>query len=456
VSETAPGSWAVLESADQRRFHRKVTLLASAGTFLDGYDLAVIGVALPVLTKQWHLSAGYAAPLAASAVVGMLIGALVVGRLTDALGRKAMYLADLAGFVLFALLTSVAADVWQLMVFRFLLGLALGADYPISATLLAEYAPAASRGAMMCRMGAAWFAGSATAYVIGAALSPLGGWGWRLMLLLGAVFAVAVIWLRRSVPESPRWLRAAGRDDDVATVLAYLSGDQAGSSRVAAPGVSGRRAPKVNPWRVLLTPPVLRRTVFCCAFWAVYTTAYYGITIYTPTILNQLTKSSWQASIGSAVVGVIGLVGAGIGIQLVDRIGRRPLIITAFAGLTLSLAVLALTESSGLVVVALLLALGVMCANGGPGILDFLYPTELLPTEARATGTGLATAVSRVGGILGIVVFPGLVAAWGISNALWLFVACGAAGTVICLAMAPETKGRSLEELSLAARSTVR
>jgi putative MFS transporter len=206
----------------------------------------------------------------------------------------------------------------------------------------------------------------------------------------------------------------------------------------------------------VLTPPVLRRTVFCCAFWAVYTTAYYGITIYTPTILNQLTKSSWQASIGSAVVGVIGLVGAGIGIQLVDRIGRRPLIITAFAGLTLSLAVLALTESSGLVVVALLLALGVMCANGGPGILDFLYPTELLPTEASATGTGLATAVSRVGGILGIVVFPGLVAAWGISNALWLFVACGAAGTVICLAMAPETKGRSLEELSLAARSTVR
>jgi len=455
VSATAPPNWQLLESPAQRRFHRKVTLLSAAGTFLDGYDLAVIAVALPVLTKQWHLSPGLAAPLAASAVVGMLIGALVVGRLTDKLGRKAMYLIDLIGFVLFAVLTAAAQDVWQLMIFRFLLGLSLGADYPISATLLAEYAPAARRGAMMCRMGAAWFAGSATAYLVGAALTPLGGLGWRLMLLLGAVFALLVIWLRRAVPESPRWLRAQGRGDDVEQVLSYLGGGDAGSATAPAPELSGDQTGSqagsragAHPWRLLFSRPVLRWTVFCCAFWAVYTTAYYGITIYTPTLLNSLTSNAQQASIGSAVVGVVGLLGSGIGILLVDRVGRRPLIIVAFAGLTLSLAVLALTGSSSLAVVAVLLAVAVMCANGGPGILDFLYPTELLPTEVRATGSGLATAVSRVGGILGIVVFPDLVKAWGIAHALWLFVACGAAGTVICLLLAPETKGETLEELN--------
>lgn len=455
MSASAPPNWQLLESPAQRRFHRKVTLLSAAGTFLDGYDLAVIAVALPVLTKQWHLAPSLAAPLAASAVVGMLIGALVVGRLTDRLGRKAMYLIDLIGFVLFAVLTAAAQDVWQLMLFRFLLGLSLGADYPISATLLAEYAPAAQRGAMMCRMGAAWFAGSATAYLVGAALTPLGGLGWRLMLLLGAVFALLVIWLRRAVPESPRWLRAQGRADDVEQVMSYLGGGDAGSATAAAPELSGTRAGTgtgspagTHPWRLLFSRPVLRWTVFCCAFWAVYTTAYYGITIYTPTLLNSLTSNARQASIGSAVVGVVGLLGSGIGILLVDRIGRRPLIIVAFAGLTLSLAVLALTGSSSLAVVAVLLAVAVMCANGGPGILDFLYPTELLPTEVRATGSGLATAVSRVGGILGIVLFPDLVKAWGISHALWLFVACGAAGTVICLLLAPETKGETLEQLN--------
>jgi len=451
VSASAPPNWQLLESTEQRRFHRKVTLLSAAGTFLDGYDLAVIAVALPVLTKQWHLSPGLTAPLAASAVVGMLIGALVVGRLTDKLGRKAMYLIDLVGFVVFAVLTAAAQDVWQLMIFRFLLGLALGADYPISATLLAEYAPAAHRGAMMCRMGAAWFAGSAVAYLVGAALTPLGGLGWRLMLLLGAVFALLVIWLRRAVPESPRWLRAQGRADDVEQVMSYLGGEAAGSTTAPAPELSSGRTGNstgAHPWRLLFSRPVLRWTVFCCSFWAVYTTAYYGITIYTPTLLNSLTSNAQQASIGSAVVGVVGLLGSGIGILLVDRIGRRPLIIVAFAGLTLSLAVLALTGSSSLAVVAVLLAIGVMCANGGPGILDFLYPTELLPTEVRATGSGLATAVSRVGGILGIVLFPDLVKAWGIAHALWLFVACGAAGTVICLLMAPETKGQTLEDLN--------
>ncbi|WP_051341733.1 MFS transporter [Pseudonocardia spinosispora] len=448
MSATTPNSWELLESSSQAAFHRKVTVLSAAGTFLDGYDLAVIAVALPVLKKEWHLAASVEAPLAASAVIGMLIGALVVGRLTDKLGRKAMYLIDLLGFVVFAVLTAAAQDVWQLMVFRFLLGLALGADYPISSTLLAEYAPAARRGAMMCRMGAAWFAGSAAAYLVGAALTPLGGLGWRLMLLLGAVFALVVIWLRRSVPESPRWLRSRGRGADAAEVLTYLEGDHAGTVAAAPVLSKAGGGPDVRPWRILFSRPVLRWTVFCCGFWAVYTMAYYGITIYTPTILATLTTTAWQASVGSAAVGLIGLVGSGIGILLVDRVGRRPLIIAAFAGLTLSLLVLAVIGSAGLVVVAVLLAVAVMCANGGPGILDFLYPTELLPTEVRATGTGLATGVSRIGGILGIVLFPGLVSAWGLSHAMWLFVACGVVGTAICVMMAPETKGKTLEELN--------
>jgi putative MFS transporter len=431
--------FSVLDSEELRGFHRKVTALSVAGMFLDGYDLAVIAVALPVLTKQWSIPSSMTGPLAASAVFGMLVGALVLGRLTDRLGRKKMYLVDLLCFFVFAVLTAVSQNYWELFVFRFLLGLGLGADYSISSTLLAEFAPARRRGMLMCGLGATWFAGSATAYLAGLAFSPLGASSWRWMLLLGGVFAAVVIYLRSKVPESPRWLQSKGRTAEAAAVLSDLSG---------RPVAEVEARPAQAPFSRLLTGRMLRLTLFCCGFWFMYTLTYYGITIYTPTILGHLASTPTEARIGSCVVGLLGVAGASIGVAVVDRVGRRPLIIVSFAGLVVALAVLALIPSPPLTVVVLLFALAVLCANAGPGILDFVYPTELFPTSLRASGTGLAAATSRVGGIIGTLAFPDMVAAWGISNALWLFVAAGVLGVLICVRLAPETKGETLEALN--------
>ena len=434
--------FSVLDSEELRPFHRKVTLLSAAGMFLDGYDLAVIAVALPVLKKQWDISPAWEGALAASAVVGMLVGALVFGRLTDRLGRKKMYLIDLLCFFVFAALTAVSQDLWQLFVFRFLLGVGLGADYSISSTLLAEFAPAHRRGTLMCRLGATWFVGSAAAYLAGLAFSPLGDSSWRWMLLLGAVFALIVIYLRSKIPESPRWLAARGRGDEATAVLDGFSG----AGEEAAARVTEREAHA--PFRRLLSGRMLRWTVFCCGFWFMYTLAYYGITIYTPTIMKQLTTNDLESSLGSMAVALLGVVGAVIGVATVDRVGRRPLIIAAFSGLVVALAVLALIPSPPIAAVVVLLALAVLAANAGPGILDFVYPTELFPTPLRASGTGLAAAVSRAGGVVGTLLFPTLVSAWGLGNALWLFVACGVLGVAICVLLAPETKGERLEDIN--------
>ena len=434
--------FSVLDSDELRPFHRKVTLLSAAGMFLDGYDLAVIAVALPVLKKQWDISPGWEGALAASAVVGMLVGALVFGRLTDRLGRKKMYLIDLICFFVFAALTAVSQDLWQLFVFRFLLGVGLGADYSISSTLLAEFAPTHRRGTLMCRLGATWFVGSAAAYLAGLAFSPLGASSWRWMLLLGAVFALVVIYLRSKIPESPRWLQARGRGDEASAVLAGFSG---GGEEAAARVTEGEAH---APFRRLFTGRMLRWTVFCCGFWFMYTLAYYGITIYTPTIMKQLTTNDLESNLGSMAVALLGVVGAVIGVATVDRIGRRPLIIAAFSGLVVALAVLALIPAPPIAAVVVLLALAVLAANAGPGILDFVYPTELFPTPLRASGTGLAAAVSRAGGVVGTLLFPTLVSAWGLGNALWLFVACGILGVAICVMLAPETKGERLEDIN--------
>lgn len=420
-------AYSLLDSPELHRFQRRLTVLCAASMFLDGFDITVIGVALPTLTKQWGISSGIQGLVAASAVIGMLVGSLIAGYLTDLFGRRRMYLITLICFVVFAVLTAVSQNVWELIVFRFLLGLGLGADYPVSSTLLAEFSPTKRRGRLMTSLVATWFVGSLFAYVMGIAFSPIGSSFWRWILLLGAVIAVVVAILRASIPESPRWLRSKGRyaeADEVLDQLSELTGQQVTREQVTVSTEAQTQAS--GRWLDLFSPALIRTTVFVCVFWFAYDVAFYGITAYTPTILGRFVSGSEVASFGgSAIIALIGLIGAGIGVFLVERWGRRPLIITAFAGLTVSLAALALDPTPAFGVLVLLFALAELFANAGPGVLDMVYPNELYPTEVRAAGTGLATAVSRVGAILGIVVFPKLMTSWGLGNALWLFVAAG-------------------------------
>lgn len=432
-------SFELLEHANLRRFHSRLTLLSAAGTFLDGFDLTVIAVALPLLVKQWHISAGLSGLVGSSAVIGMLVGSVVLGHLTDRIGRRAMYLIDLLCFVVFAAMTAFSQNVTELLIFRFLLGLGIGADYPISSTLLAEFSPKARRGGLVTTLGAMWFVGAAVAYIVGLLLLGVGPNAWRFMMLVGAALALVVIGYRSAIPESPRWLVNHGRTDEAKNVIASLTGERP------------RKLPRTatRKWADLFSPQLLRRTVFVAGFWFCYDVAFYGISIYTPTVLKSFTVGSQAlADLGAAAVSVIGLIGALIGLRWVDSWGRRPLMLLAFGGLSVALLVLTAFPTPALGVLVVLFGLAELFANMGPGVLDFVYPTELFPTGVRAGATGFATAVSRVGAILGIVVFPGLVKSWGLSAALSLFTVAGLLGLFISWRLAPETKGSSLESLS--------
>ncbi|WP_129359458.1 MULTISPECIES: MFS transporter [Micrococcaceae] len=438
------------DSPRTRRFQRKVTLLSAGGVFLDGFDLTIIAVAMPMIVGEWGLDAGEKSILTSSAIIGSFIGAVSLGNLTDRFGRKAMYVIDLLAFVLFAVLTAFSPNLWWLVVFRFLLGIGIGADYPISATLVSEFAPKNGRGKLSTSLGAMWFVGAVVAYLVGLLTLPLGDFAWRAMLLIGAIFALVVFIFRVTLPESPRWLVAHGRFEDAKDVVEKVTGVRPSHHEVEAEATRPAHAPaRTARLLSLFTGRQRNRTLFVCGFWFCYATAYYGISMYTPTILAPFTQGNQVAVIvGSGIVAVLGLVGSVIGMNLVDSWGRRPLIITSFAGLTVSLAVLALTVNPHLIFLIVLFSVAVLFANSGGGILNFVYPTELFPTELRATGSGLATSVSRIGSILGVVAFPNMVAAWGNNVALWVFAAVGLAGLLICVFMAPETKNRGLEEIN--------
>ncbi len=427
-----------------RRFQRKVTLLSAGGTFLDGFDLTIIAVAMPMFAAEWGIGPWEKSLVTSSAIIGSFIGAVALGNLTDRFGRKAMYIVDLLAFVVFAALTAFSPNVWYLIVFRFLLGIGIGADYPISATLVAEFASRKGRGKLSTSLAAMWFVGAVAAYVVGLIVLPLGDFAWRAMLLVGAAFALVVFFMRVKMPESPRWLVAHGRTEEALDVVEKITGERPASIDTADEPKAVRA-----PFSTLVRWRQRNRTLFVCGFWFCYSTAYYGISMYTPTIIAPFTHGHHVAVIlASGVVSLLGLVGSIIGMNLVDSWGRRPLIITSLTGLTVALVVLALVVSPSLVFLVVLFSVAVLFANSGGGILNFVYPSELFPTSVRATGTGLATSVSRIGSVLGVVAFPNMVAAWGNNAALWVFAAVGLAGLLICVFMAPETKGRALEEIN--------
>lgn len=442
ASEHPPGSPDPNPKA--ARFERTIAILSGAGMFLDGYDVTVIAVALPSLKLAWGMSGVVSGLVASSVIIGMFFGMAFGGRFADVIGRRRMYMITLSGFVIFALVTAATMSVWQLIVFRFLLGLCIGADYPVSSSITAEFTRPHTRGRLIILLSVFWQAGAFFAFMLGAGLMGIGPSGWRYMLGAGAVLAAVVLLLRSRLPESPRWLRQHGRVDEAVAIETDLR-DSHGIDFDLSPDVRGQTHGK---WTELFSRPIIKTTFFCSAFWFAFAVAYYGVQMYTPTILAPFAGDNQSLSyIGSAVVALLGVGGATLGMVFTERIGRRKQIITGFVVMAIALLVLGIFNPQHLQSITVLLAVAILAANFGPGVLNNVYPTETFPTRLRSSGAGFAGAMSRIGSILGVLVFPIMVDSWGFAVATLFFAGTSIFGLIVSLALAPDTRGKTLEQL---------
>ncbi|HVY54867.1 MAG TPA: MFS transporter, partial [Thermodesulfobacteriota bacterium] len=201
-----------LEETRLRGLHWRVWFLSAMGVFLDGFDLFIIGVALPLIQREFSPDTLITGLIGAAAVLGSIAGGSLGGWFTDCYGRKALYLVDLTFFIIFGLLSAISWSVWSLILFRFLLGVGVGVDYPICASYVSEFMPSRIRGKMLIGAFSFQAAGmmfGALAGVIVLAVIPESE-AWRWMLGLGVIPAVIVLALRTTVPESPRWLIEKG------------------------------------------------------------------------------------------------------------------------------------------------------------------------------------------------------------------------------------------------------
>jgi MFS transporter, putative metabolite transport protein len=394
------------------RAQRLLLLYANAGLFVDGYILSSIGLALVALPARFHLDPRSTGSIAAATLLGILVGAPLFGHVTDRFGRRILMIFDLCVFVVACVAQAFVTEVWQLVALRFVLGLAIGADYPIAAALIGESVPQKVRGAAVNSMQVAWFLGAAVAYAAGyVLLQHAGPQSWRWILASPALFAGVGLLLRASAPESPLWLTSRDVGDLTRT-----------------------------PFASIFNPKYRGPLAFVSAMWLLQVVPLFAIYAFAPVVLAALGLNSSNSPAGSVAVTVAFLAGSLVSLPLVDRWGRRPLAIAGFAVATIAFALLLHGNPALVAVCFIAYAIAIGAAAG----LEVTYPVDLFPTPIRASATGFAAAISRVGAFVGTFALPWLLAQYGILRVVEGACALSAVGLLITLRWAPETKGTQL------------
>ena len=303
------------------RATRYTVFVAVLGAFLDGYDLAIIAGAFLLLIPLFELTPVEVSWIGGAAFAGMIVGALILGRLSDRVGRRSSFLLVLVLFVVGSLVSALATSVALLVIGRVVIGLAVGADLPVSTALIAEISPRNRRGTLTGLMQGFWFAGSLTSVLVAIALySALGDDSWRWMLASGAVLAVIVMLLRLRIDESARWQRTREVPRPSAAVL----------------------------WRVPLRAPL----VLVALYWFLVTLRSAGFVIYTPVVLAELGVEStlaplWMSAFLFGTYASVSLVSAAV----IDRFDRRPLVLRGWAIATLLTVVMAFVDEQSVAAV---------------------------------------------------------------------------------------------------------
>lgn len=446
----APSVIDVLDKSRFQRFHYKAIVVSGAGFFTDAYDLTVIGTALLLIKPEWGLSTGQVAMLGSSALIASAIGAILCGRLSDVLGRKRMYGLAALVMTLAAIASGLSPNFMWLLVFRFILGIAIGGDYPVSGVMMTEFANVVDRGRMVALMFFSYVLGSIAGPAVGLLLLGSGldhSLTWRLLLGLGAVPSLLVLYARSKTPESPRFLAEIDEERAAADLTTF-----SGTTAVATGTPPARR----TMWQCLTAPGVWRAVLMTAGVWFLFDIAYYGNTISAPLLVKNVAphaSAMETVAVNLVLYAAFTVPAFGVTIWAIDKIGHIRLQVIGLIGMAAGLAAIALVpavrNNVGLFITAY--GLSSFFVWFGPGVATMLLSAELFATSIRATAHGFAAGIAKIGAFVGAISFPPMLAAWGLQGTELVAAACclGAAGLSF---LVPEPRGRSLDEIASTGR----
>ncbi len=424
--------------------HRRLVLGSGTGWALDAMDVGLISFVMAALAKQWDLGSTELSWIASMGFIGMAVGASLGGLLADRVGRRQVFALTL---LIYGVATGAAALSWSvgaLLVFRFLIGLGLGAELPVASTLVSEFAPARIRGRVVVALESFWAVGWLLAALIGYFVVPSSDDGWRWAFAIGAVPTVYAVVVRFGLPESVRFLESRGRYDEAESVVRRFE-DSAGVASPTGPPPQPAGKPREVPGPGALWAAGLKtRTASLWAVWFGVNFAYYGAFIWIPTLLVASGLDLVRSFEYTLIITLAQLPGYAAAAVLVEVWGRRATLSLFLAGSAVS-ALLFGSADTG----ATIIAFGMMLSFFNLGAWGALYAVspEVYPTVLRGTGTGWAAGFGRIASVLAPLSVPWLVDLGG-GNGLLFGVF---AGFFLLAAAAtwglPERTGEPLEEL---------
>ena len=462
--------------------HIKIWYTAGMGFFTDAYDLLIIGyiiatieyahtyagIIIPGFTEYLigHNAAFWTGLLASSAIWTAIIGQLLFGYLGDRLGRKSVYGIEAMLLTLGAFLSALAWNLPALIAFRMLMGFGIGGDYPISSTIMSEYANVKDRGKLVSLVFANQGIGSIVAAVVGivSALTLPPDIAWRVMAGIGAIPAATVIYLRRKVPETPRYSLLAKGNIEEAKKAAELLGTKLDvDKRVISKRLSISEF--FAKYGLLL--------IGTAGTWFILDIAFYGTGTYSSAVLAPifgspfpathvtLSLAEFQADLAKdlflgAIPFLVGFPGYFTAVALMDKLGRKVIQLQGFVmmaliyGIVASIALTSGTKITGFIIPSTLAfaiySLSYFFIDFGPNTTTFVIPAEVYPVRYRTTGHGISAASGKLGAAITTYLFPLLLASIGIKNILIMLAIVSIIGAVLTYFFVPEPKHRPLEE----------
>jgi sugar porter (SP) family MFS transporter len=442
-----------------------LTLLATLGGFLFGYDTSNIGSALNFV--PYHLNGFWTGYLVAGASLGAAVGAISAGRLTDRYGRKVLLIVDAAVYAAGAIISAITPDAAVLLIARTMIGLAIGSDTAVASAYIAEYAPKDRRGALSMLQQWMITVGILSAYIVAlivlkVAPDSAGTVGWRLILGMGALPALIGLVLRTTMPESPRWLMRQGRYDKAREAFRSFGVEVSSAAIEATARVLHREdVEQSQKKRSAWTPGVKRALVVVCVFFffqqvtGINVPLYYGPHLLGPIFQGGNSSLVASTTAGVEVTAIMTAVNVGatyFAFRFIDRLGRRKLAIGGYLGMAVFAVVAAaglgfLSGTAKLILVMVGLDFFIASFAVGVGGTGWTLQGEVFPTEVRGTAASTGATVDWLANFALIEVFPVWNSSIGLDWVLVCFAILCLMAIVFVYRFLPETKGLSVEEV---------
>jgi MFS transporter, putative metabolite:H+ symporter len=429
-------------------FHYRIFWLVGAGMFFDGYDLYVAGGVLASAIQTKFSTLPQNLQFLSLTFVGMTLGSLITGFVGDRFGRRFTYQINLLIFGLASLAAAFAQDMGQLIVCRFVQGLGLGAEIVVGYSTLTEFVPPKTRGRWLAFMAFLVVAGFPVTALLSYLIIPV--WGWRPMFVIAGIGSLIVWYLRKNLPESPRWLEAQGRSAEAEALMQSIEKEVAAGVGALPPAAKPAAVPQLTA-SAMLRPPILQRMIV--GSWALITinTLIFGFVIFLPQFFLRQGLTIANSLGYTLVLSIASLLGCALGAYLSDSIGRRwsiigASIVTIIAGWTYARFNAASDPATVLSVgFVLIVAIYVQTA-----LLFGVYTPELFPTEIRLRANGICNTFGRGATVVSPFIVGALMASYQLPGVVWLMIGLVVIQIVVVWAWGVEPRNRGLEDVATA------